>query len=322
MKKFFCPAPWRSLFYHVDKSAVCCVSTKKFEMSPSEFLNSKYLADLKAKFLNNEFDETCNGCKSLEAVGMQSIRQHFLSMYGESTEPAITSMELRASNLCNFQCRMCNAENSSLIDGVVRTVSDSDWGEIMILAEDLKVLTLTGGEPMLIKHYYQLLDHLIEKNKLDINIRVYTNGSVYNPIFVEKLLKFKTSLSLSIDGVGRTASLQRVGSDWPTIKENINRFLELPVHIKFHTTLTNISIVDVHSLANYFVDIANRYPNCMFVAHTATTPYHLAICNLDPVLITPALNSINQALEVLTPIQFTQLRTELEAHRTVLLGRI
>lgn len=322
MKKFFCPAPWRSLYYHVDKSAVCCISAKKFDMSPVEFMNSDYLKNLKTKFLNDEFDETCQGCKSLEDAGLQSIRQHLLRLYGESTVENLDYMELRASNLCNFQCKMCDGDSSSLISGIVNTVSESDWDEILTLAENLKYLTLTGGEPMLIKHYYQLLDHLIAKGKSNIDLRVYTNGSVYNPIFVDKLLQFNSTLNLSIDGVGRTAELQRTGTDWGTVKGNVDKFLELPVGIKFHTTLTNISIIDVHSLAQYFVDIIARKPDCRFVAHTANSPKHLAIYNLATPLCKTALRSIERALDLLTGPQFEQLREQLTAHQSLLSKRV
>ena len=318
MKKFFCPAPWRSLYYQIDKSAVCCTSSKKFDMSPVEFLKSDYLANLKTKFLNNEFDDTCTSCKRHEDAGLQSIRQHMINLYGETTTPTLDYMELRASNLCNFQCKMCNGDNSSLIAGEVRNISDSDWDEILKISENLKFLTLTGGEPMLIKHYYQLLDYLIEKNKTDMELRIYTNASVYNPIFIKKMLQFKTVLNLSIDGVGETAVDQRVGTDWDTVKQNIYKFLELPVFIKFHSTFTTISIKDIHSLAQFFVEVANVNPKCKFFAHTAISPSHLSIYNIKKEDIVIANDSIDAALSILEDERFHQLKAQLISYKTIL----
>lgn len=318
MKKFFCPAPWRSLYYEINKSAVCCTSSKSFDMSPDEFLKSDYLADLRTKFLNNEFDDTCVNCKRHEDAGLQSIRQHLIKLYGETTTSTLDYMELRASNLCNFQCRMCNADNSSVIAGEVRTISDSNWNEILKISENLRFLTLTGGEPMLIKHYYQLLDHLVEKNKTDLELRIYTNASVYNPVFIKKMLKFKTVLNLSIDGVGETASNQRVGTDWDTVKQNIYKFLELPVYIKFHTTFTTISIKDVHSLAQFFVEIIDQYPKCNFIAHAAITPSNLSIYNIKKEDIEVTTNSIDAALNILKNDKFSQLKTQLTSYKSIL----
>jgi sulfatase maturation enzyme AslB (radical SAM superfamily) len=287
-------------------------------MSPNEFLKSDYLENLKTKFLNNEFDETCTGCKRLEDAGLQSIRQHMVALYGEDITPKIDYMELRTSNLCNFQCRMCNADNSSLIAGEVRNITDKDWDEILTLSENLKYLTLTGGEPLLIKHYYQLLDHLIEKNRTDIELRIYTNASVYNPVFIEKMLKFNTIVNLSIDGVGETASTQRVGTDWNVVNENIQKFLALPVKVKFHSTFTVLSIVDVHSLAEYFATIAKTNPHCGFSAHTAILPKDLTIYGIDSSSAVTAIESIDKALVILTDPRFGQLRKQLMSYRTII----
>lgn len=287
-------------------------------MSPNEFLKSDYLENLKTKFLNNEFDETCNGCKRLEDAGLQSIRQHMIAMYGEDITPKIDYMELRTSNLCNFQCRMCNADNSSLIAGEVRNITENDWGEILALSENLKYLTLTGGEPLLIKHYYQLLDHLIEKNRTDIELRIYTNASVFNPVFIEKMLKFNTTIYLSIDGVGETASTQRIGTDWNVVNENIQKFLALPVKVKFHSTFTVLSIVDVHSLAEYFATIAKTNTHCGFSAHTAILPKELTIYGIDPSKAVVAGESIDKALLILTDHRFGQLRRQLLSYKTII----
>lgn len=287
-------------------------------MSPNEFLNSDYLADLKEKFLRDEFDETCVGCKRLEDAGLQSIRQHMIAMYGEDITPKIDYMELRTSNLCNFECRMCNADNSSLIAGEVRNISENDWAEILSLSENLRFLTLTGGEPLLIKHYYQLLDHLISKNKTDVELRIYTNASVYNPIFIEKMLKFKTIVNLSIDGVGESAAIQRVGTDWNVVSENIRKFLSLPVKVKFHSTFTALSIVNVDKLAEYFVDIAKENPHCGFSAHTAMLPKDLSIYNIDHATAVIARESIEKALSILIDPKFGQLRNQLVSYRNII----
>lgn len=319
MNDFFCPAPWRSIFFHIDKTSVCCMSKQQFNMSPTEFLNSDYLKNLKTKFVNGEYDPaTCTVCKNLESKGLQSIRQHMLHRYGNSTEEIIDYMELRASNLCNFECKMCNAQNSSVIAGEVRNVSSENWDEILQLSTNLKHLTLTGGEPMLIKHYYELLDHL--KGKPELNLQVYTNASVFNPVFVEKMLKFNTTLNLSIDGVGATAETQRVGTDWAVVKENIDNFLALPIKIKFHITLTTISVVDVYSLSKYLVQVLKVRPDCIITVHTAMFPANLSITNLPKDKVDDALDSIKQSLNILKDPAFNQMVKQLNSYKKLLMS--
>ncbi len=310
------------MFYQVNRASVCCISSKQFEMTPTEFLNSNYLKNLRQKFLNGEYDDTCIGCKRSEDAGLQSIRQHMVEQYGENTTVDLDYMELRTSNLCNFQCKMCNAQNSSLIAGQVTNITQESFDEIINLSANLKYLTLTGGEPMLIKHYYDLLDHLIALNKKDLRLRIYTNASVYNPVFVEKMLKFNTELHLSIDAIGKTAEAVRIGTDWTTVDKNINKFLLLPVEIFFHTTITAQSLSDIHSLAQYFVDILDKYPNCKFIGHTANAPVRTSVffANIDNMQGT--VDSIDRALDLLTAPEFKQLATQLISCKNIVSNRM
>ena len=322
MNNFFCPAPWRSMFYHINKASVCCISSKQFTMTPTEFQQSDYLKDLKQKFINGEYDDTCIGCKRLEDSGLQSIRQHMLSLYGESTTDELDYMELRTSNLCNFQCKMCNAQNSSLIAGKVFNITDETFNEIISLSGKLKHLSLTGGEPMLIKHYYELLDHLDSIGKHDLNLRIYTNASVYNPVFVQKLLKFNTELHLSIDAIGATAESIRTGTNWEVVSNNVNKFLALPVDIFFHTTLTAQSLANIHLLVEYLVDISQAHPKCKFTAHTVRTPMNMSVFYMSNENMPHALDSIEQSLPMLDSPKFDQLRTQLLSCKRTLIAKI
>jgi len=311
MTNFFCPAPWKAIYSHVNEMAVCCANTRKFKISPKEFLASDYLLKLREKFLRGEIDDTCTYCVNAEANGAQSIRQHFIERYGEDTKENLSHMELRASNLCNFQCKMCDADSSSLIAGNIKTVSTDNWQEILELSENLKSLTLTGGEPMIIKQYYQLLDHLIEKNKTNIILRIYTNCSSYNPIFIEKILKFRTVLHLSIDGVMETAESQRIGTDWDIVRDNVSKFISLPIGIVFHTTFTSINILDVFSLSKYLVEMNKLKPKLFFVAHSVATDHELNLSNLDDKSKKIAIDNINSSIEILDDACFIKFKNEL-----------
>jgi sulfatase maturation enzyme AslB (radical SAM superfamily) len=318
MTKFFCPAPWKAIYSHVNEMAVCCASTQKFKLSPKEFLDSDYLAELREKFLRGESDNTCSVCINAEAAGLQSIRQHFVERYGEDIKENLSHMELRASNLCNFQCKMCDADSSSLIAGNIKTVSDSNWQEILELSENLKSLTLTGGEPMIIKQYYQLLDSLIEKNKTNIILRIYTNCSSYNPIFIEKFLKFRTVLHLSIDGIEHTAELQRAGTDWNLVKDNILKFINLPVGIVFHTTITSLNIIDIFSLSKYFVEMNKLKPKLFFVAHSVDQDHELSLLKLDKESKKIAIRNLDDSIEILNDPCFVKFKNELISIKNLL----
>lgn len=319
MTDFFCPLPWKGIFVHTNKTAVCCVSSKMFyDVSPDEFLNSDYLKQLREKFLRGEIDDTCSFCVHAEKHGLQSIRQHVIKHLGTDTTPQLEYIEMRASNLCNYSCQMCNRDNSSLINGEVENISQENWQQILDNSKRLSNVILTGGEPFLIKRYYELLDYLLEHDKSDITLRVYTNCSVYNPIFVQKLLAFKEChLNMSIDGIERTAEIQRTGTDWKTVDTNIRKFLELPINLKFHTTLTNLNILDIDRLVKYFVDVS-AVRDVKFVAHSVGRPQHLVISNLQPRLKDIAIRSIDKAVDMMVEPKFHQLKNELLKNRQII----
>jgi len=332
MSDNFCPAPWISLFYQNNKASMCCVDTNQVRMSPIEFRNSKYLSDIKDQFLNGEKPKNCSFCWKSEEQGLQSIRQHYNKRYPNfvvGDNMPLRYIELRASDTCNMGCRMCNTKNSSKLNREVSDnphlstwfgkieedteINDENWKEILATGETLDALFMTGGEPMLIKKYYELMDFLIDiGTSSKINLHIYTNASVYNPIFIDKMLKFKSvNLNLSIDGVEEMAEYQRYGVEWKTIQANIERFLLLPVRISFHTTITAYNLLDLSSLAKFYNDILKRYPGVNFKAHVAGGKIPMHYLNLPEKYRTKAIEEIIESVKVMINPKFSQINNQL-----------
>jgi sulfatase maturation enzyme AslB (radical SAM superfamily) len=206
-------------------------------------------------------------------------------------------------------------------------MTDENWNQVLDVSIGLRSLYLTGGEPMLMKRYYELLDHLIANGRnQDIDLRIYTNCSVYNPVFIEKLKQFKNvTLKLSIDAVGKTAEYQRYGTEWETVRNNIFKFLELPVSLGIHSTITAYSILDMTSLADFFVEIKNyeklNANLTKFNAHVARIPTGLDYANLNIELRAKAIVEIDKSIEKLSDNFFSIYVKELKALRKQLLER-
>jgi organic radical activating enzyme len=338
----FCPAPWVSMFYQVDKASVCCTSADKLKMSPKEFLKSDYLKKLRKDFIKGDKPNNCGNCWRNEEKNLLSIRQHFLNNFPEYTKDKFTEfadkpleyVELRCSNQCNFMCRMCNPTNSveiareankypfahnfhDLKEGnELNEISEKDWNEIISLTEDLRYLFLTGGEPLLMKQYYDLLDKLINNGKCeDIALHIYTNCSVYNPKFVEKITQFKNvKLNLSIDAVGKIAEYQRKGTNWEIVKENAYKLAALP-NIKpiIHSTVTAYTVLDINALIDFYIETKEKFDNIRFQMHVANRPLGMAPNCLDERLRKIASEEIDKALVKLTDEKFKRIKKELIA---------
>jgi len=200
-------------------------------------------------------------------------------------------MELRASNLCNFSCVMCFPRDSSEIAKEVRNITEENWSQVVDITKNLKTLILTGGEPMLIKKYYDLLDHL------DQNIQ---------------LMRIKNfQLQLSIDGVGETAELQRKGTDWETVEKNIRLYCQLPVGISIHATMTRYNIPDIVNYVEFLLDLSVKNTSIKFNAHTAQWPRHARIENLVGQSRSSAVEQLGIAIEMISSSNFQKLQREL-----------
>jgi hypothetical protein len=312
--------------------------TKPF--SPKEYLGDNETKRLQKDFLQGIKSERCSGCWKKENYGLQSVRKYYENQERDLSK--ITHLELRESNLCNFGCRMCNATDSVIIEREIanntellkyfkpktdHSTTEENWNQILEIVKDLDSLSLTGGEPMIMKRYYELFDYMIEIGKNEtIAIRVHTNGSVYNPIFIDKYLKFKKSfLHISIDAVGKVAEYQRYGTNWDIVRTNIFKYLKLPINISLRSSLTAYTILDMSNLADFFIELykmekeANLFP---FRIHAVVTPQSLNFENLNTGLRIRAYKSISDAIEKLSKYDFFKIYVkELITIQTQILSR-
>jgi sulfatase maturation enzyme AslB (radical SAM superfamily) len=149
------------------------------------------------------------------------------------------------SNLCNLSCRMCQPKWSSqltstlkraeLIDQSVQILQDwtadhAKWQDFLTLVLDnpsLICLHFMGGEPMLHKKFYELIDLCIENNTTDFHLTFVTNGTCIDHSIVEKLLKFKSAtIEISVENFHHSNDYIRLNSNWQQVQHNIDLLLK------------------------------------------------------------------------------------------------
>ena len=350
--KNFCPAPWISLFYNTDKARICCISRYEAKQGPEEFLNSDYVKELRQSFLNDEKHESCASCWKAEESNLQSMRDHYFHRHPLNIEELtidkslpLEHMEIKTSNLCNFACRMCTPASSIELHREAIThpelasyyrtgdmvhakeMSQENWDELLAKCSTLSTLFITGGEPMLIKRNYELLDYLIENGYAkNISVTCFTNCSVYNPIFLEKLSKFKWKrLMLSIDATGPIAEYQRYGTDWKTVRSNILKFFifakKANAAICFNTVLSAYTILDVNATVDFFLELYADYDARAFNAHSIAFPSRLHFEVLPEELRARALEQIELAIPKLFKPEFKQFLRELHNIKTIFVNK-
>lgn len=166
---------------------------------------------------------------------------------------------------------------------------------------------------MLIKTYYEFMDYLIEKNLQEIvTIDVFTNCSVYNPLFLERLLKFKRVLfCMSIDGVGKTAEYQRHGTKWDIVEKNVLKYVMIPKEIYFNTAISPYVLLDIASLAKFLIRLYEMNNNIHARCYSVITPQALHFANMNNDLREMAVSQIDEAVQILTPSNFDIFTREL-----------
>jgi sulfatase maturation enzyme AslB (radical SAM superfamily) len=116
----------------------------------------------------------------------------------------------------------------------------------------LEQVYFAGGEPLIMKEHYTLLEKLIDAGKTDVRIQYNTNFSELR--FKDKHVfeywkHFKNvSVGASLDASGARAELMRKGTDWQQTVDNRQRMMEEVPHVDFYVSATVSTMNVLHVL--------------------------------------------------------------------------
>lgn len=330
------------MYVHVNEPSPCHLIRNTSGMTLSEYLESDWLKAIKTDYIEGRIPEVCMPCKAREDMNLKSTRLSVLKYVPKDRIESLTEaykdkptdilrLELRASNLCNFKCRMCNENSSSEIAkekqqhhiplkysikvDETKSIHDSEntLDELKKMPlHNVRTVCFTGGEPMLIKQYYDFMDHLIDNGLNEqITLEFFTNCSVYNPNFIDRMLKFKkVDFVMSIDGVGKTAEYQRHGTKWDVVENNILTFNKLDVNVYYNTCISPYVLLDASSLAKFLMRLYEDNKNIKTKCYTTIHPPALHILNMNEDLRRIAIYQIDQANKILNVNNFEILARE------------
>ena len=251
----------------------------------------------------------CNYCWNIEAMGDDYIsdrKERNASIYTEERLGAIKAaplapvnpqyIEISFGNECNFKCGYCHPKHSSAYYKEIKDHgpytmvknhrNDIDWFQIYEeetnpyvaawwewwpeVSKTLTILRITGGEPLLQKSTWRLLDDL-EVNPLpNLELNINTNFGV-KPIMVERLVdKVNNLLAIgaikdfkiftSIDTWGAPAEYIRTGLDLTVWEQNLDTYLtktKLPV--TFMMTFNILTVTNFQSLLEKVLEWREKY---------------------------------------------------------------
>jgi hypothetical protein len=126
------------------------------------------------------------------------------------------------------------------------------------------------------------------------------------------MLQFnKVQFTMSIDGVGKTAEYQRHGTKWDVVRNNVLRFVNMPIDVIYNTAISPYVLLDVAALAKFLMELYELNPNIRTRCYSVIAPEALHFENMNADLRKIAIEQIDKAVEILTPSNFDILTKEL-----------
>lgn len=149
---------------------------------------------------------------------------------------------------CNLSCRECFNENHQAFKG------DLPLHRIKRILDDLHSagvlqLTITGGEPLLRRDIWDILDHASGHG---FGLRFFSNGTTLNEANAERLSHYPIShVFVSLDGIGPANDVLRGSGTYARISKRIERLGMLRNRVTLSVTLHRYSLRTIDELFSF-----------------------------------------------------------------------
>ena len=157
------------------------------------------------------------------------------------------------------------------------------WTSIDTIADQIRYLEFTGGEPFMIKEHFQFLETIVDKGIAgQVEIHYNTNGTQF-PDNAENIWQhFKcVEIAFSIDDVKGRFEYQRSNAIWEKVEHNIARFLAMRdrnpnIRLQVCITVNAFNIMYLEGVANW----ADEQGFDFIYWNMLHQPSHLSIASL------------------------------------------
>lgn len=270
-KEGFCILPFLHMEIQIQGGVYSCCHTNSpqplgnlYQEDLKSIWEGQQTIDFQQAFLKGEARSLshCQDCFYYEDLQAKSWRQIENENWNLLINDALTgkikspkSISIRFSNLCNFSCRTCRPSTSTgwFADaaflnprGEYKKVQSTPSSTTMLeqidpFLDELIQVHFVGGEPLMEKEHYLILEALLDRNP-DIEITYDTNLSLlklgqWDVLELWKKFK-KVNLSASIDGFGPQGEFIRKGLVWDDYLANWNRVKKECPHVRMMMNFT------------------------------------------------------------------------------------
>jgi organic radical activating enzyme len=283
--KTFCIYPWIHLHaYPTGEAYPCCHAEMAYPVGNTRFktLEAIYrdapMRELRKDMLNERPNPACGRCYEQEESGFFSGRKSANKHHGhhvkriEDDQFQMSYWDIRFSNLCNLSCRSCGhifssswyqdqarlaggdwRDRNQVLNYAGRTETDM-WEQLIPHLDYVEQIYFAGGEPLMMKEHYNILDELERRERFDVRL-------IYNTNFTQTRLKDRTvfdywkrfksvAVGASLDAQGPRAEYIRKGTEWATVERNREQMLATCPNVDFYISPT-LSIMNALHLPDF-----------------------------------------------------------------------
>jgi len=286
------------------------------ENTLAEIWNNDKTKQMRLNFLNGIEEPNCSICNRRAGLGHAHKNEYNRIFFDgdeevrkivESTNPdgsldehKLYYIDVRYNNLCNLSCRSCSPHCSTswvldhrkLYNIVEKREKDDGFQfpgktegqaleEILPHLATAKMIYFAGGQPLMQKEHYEVLNKLIELGNTDLEIRYNTNFSNFKLKKYDNVLEYWKKFSnvhvyASLDGSYEKGEYWRNGIDWKQVVENRKQMMEECPHVHFMIsyTLSWPNAFDLVKFHREWADLGYLQPDHMMVNPLDTPPYY------------------------------------------------
>lgn len=297
-KEKACYAPEQSLrFNHSGKVLACCYNRGNVlgrfpEQSIHEIWFGEKAQQLRKALAKDDYSLGCHSCEKEIACGNRTLSGAAQYDYLAEQKPFRnypTMLDLELGSTCNFECIMCSGEYSTSIRRNREKQKPyyspyEEHTELFIeqltpFIPHLKEMRFLGGEPFLMKVYYEIWEKVLEINP-SIKLNVLTNASILNKRVKKLLEKGNFHISVSLDSLERE-NFEKIRKNgiYEEVMANTRYFQNL-MKQQGTTMMFNVCAMQQNweELPSYFAYCQAH--NIQVVLHTVKFPSHCSLWNL------------------------------------------
>jgi|TARA_R110002074_G_scaffold232748_4_gene404378 hypothetical protein len=262
--------------------------------NPGALHNTQFKKERRKEMLNGERPEECDYCWRIEdnttafsdrinkSLDPYSLEYHDEIKYSTGDENIYPKyVEVSFGNVCNFKCSYCGPTFSSKwaeeiksegpytfndgsnfnyhTHGVNNTSQDNPytdafWKWFPEALEHMHTFRITGGEPLLNKHTFKVLEYLKNNPNPTLDFAINSNGNPPGNIWkkftkdinylIENKCIGRVLLFISAESTGPQAEFSRLGMNWDELTSNVEYFLE-------NTNNTQVSFMSAFNIFSY-----------------------------------------------------------------------